>query len=245
MNARDILIGRYPDELIDLLISYFKEIERSYRLESWKPSELDSGHFVEVARRIIEHELFGTYTPVSKSLGSFNPSVLGKYESSSGDESLRIIMPRILYSMYCVRNKRGVGHVGSISPNKMDATFILSSAKWVLAEFIRIAGQTVPEIAHSIIDDLTDKHVDLVWSDEETFMILDAKMKAADKVLVALYKEDNINIGLLQQRIHYKNKSDFKKIIKQLEASKLLHWTEQDSCKLSPLGVREVENRIM
>lgn len=245
MNARDILVSHYPGELVDLLLSYFKEIERTYRLESWKPSELDSGHFVEIARRIIEYELFSAYTPINKSLGAFNPSVLGKYESSTGDESLRIIMPRVLYSMYCVRNKRGVGHVGSISPNKMDATFILSSSKWVLAEFLRIAGQTIPDRAHSIIDDLTDKHVDLVWSDDKTFMILDPKMKAADKVLVALYKEDNINIGLLQQRVQYKNKSNFRKIIKQLEASKLLHLTDQDSCKLSPLGVREVEDRIV
>lgn len=245
MNARDILVGRYPEELIELLVSYFEGIDRNYRLENWKPSELDSGHFVEVARRIIEHELFGTYTPVDKSLGSFSPSVLGKYESATGEESLRIIMPRVLYSMYCVRNKRGVGHVGSISPNKMDATFILSSAKWVLAEFVRISGQAVPDRAHLIINDLTDKHVDIVWSDEETFMILDPRMKAANKVLVALYKEDNIHIELLQQRIQYKHKSNFKKIIKQLEASKLLHWTEQGNCKLSPLGLREVEDRIM
>ncbi len=245
MKARDLLLQRYPPELVKLLISYFEEIDRNYRLEKWKPSELDSGHLVEIARRIIDNELLGAYKPINQSLGSFNHSVLGKYESAAGDESLRILIPRALYAMYCVRNKRGVGHVGAISPNKMDTTFILNSAKWVLAEFVRLAGTGNPDEAHAVIDDLTDKHVDLIWCDDETFMILDPKMKAADKALLALYREDNIPIDVLQERIDYKNKTNFRKILKSLESKKLLHCTQNGRCKLSPLGLRDVECRIV
>lgn len=245
MTARDLLLHRYPLELVDLLIRYFEEIDRNYRLENWKPSELDSGHFVEIVRRLIENELFGSYKPIDQSLGSFNNSVLGQYESATGDESHRMLIPRVLYAMYCVRNKRGVGHVGAISPNKMDATFILNSAKWVLAELVRLAGTGDPDEAHAVINELTDKHVDLIWCDNETFMILDSKMKAGDKALLALYKEDNIPLDLLQDRVDYKNKTNFRKIVKGLEDKKFLHCTQSNRCRLSPLGVREVERRIL
>lgn len=245
MKARKLLLNDYPEELVDLLVEYFKEIDRGYRLEKWKPSELDSGHFVEIVRRIIEDRLFGSYTPIKKSLGPFSPAVLAKYESATGDETYRIIIPRVLYAMYCVRNKRGVGHVGVVSPNKMDATFILSSARWVLAELVRLSGQKCPDEAHKVIGDLTDKYVDLIWSDGETFMILDPKMKAADKVLLALYKEDDVSVDTVQDRVDYKNRTNFRKILKQLEGKKFIHCNEQNQCKLSPLGVNEVESRLV
>jgi len=245
MKIRDLLVASYPEELVDILIDYFSEIDRNYRLEKWKPSELDSGHFVEVVRRVIEQQLFGSYTPIGASLGSFNPGVLTKYESASGDESYRIIIPRILYAVYCVRNKRGVGHVGAISPNKMDATFILSSARWVLAELVRLSGQSHPDDVHKAIDELTDKYVDLIWSDGETFMILDPKMKAADKILLTLYKEDGVSVETLRERIDYKNKTNFNKMLRQLENKKLIHCPNLSKCKLSPVGIKEVEDRLV
>lgn len=244
MKVRDLLLTHYPDELVDLLIGYFQEIERNYRLEKWKPSELDSGHFVEVVRRVVEYQLFGSYAPLDKSMGSFNSAVLTKYESAKGDESYRVIIPRVMYAMYCVRNKRGVGHVGPVSPNKMDATFVLSSAKWILAELVRLSGRSHPDNAHSAIDELMDKHVDLIWADDEIFMILDRKMKAADKALLALYKEDGVSIEVLRDRVVYQNKTNFLKILKNLENKKLIHLTKQDTCKLSPLGVKTVEERL-
>jgi len=245
MNVRSLLLVCYPGELVDLLVSYFKEIERNYRLEKWKSSELDSGHFVEVARRVIEHQLLGSYTPIDKSIGSFNSGVMAKYESAKGNESYRIIIPRVLYAMYCVRNKRGVGHVGAVSPNKMDAALILNSAKWVLAELVRLSGQSHPDYAYRAIDELIEKHVDLIWSDDDTFMILDPKMKAADKTLLALYKESNIKIEILQERVEYKNRTNFVKIIKKLEGEKLVHLTNENKCKISPLGIRNVEARLL
>lgn len=245
MEAIQILSTRYPTELADKLVEYYCEIDRNYRIERWKPSELDAGHFVEVARRLIEHELFGSYTPLSNNLGSFNPSVLQKYESASGDESHRILLPRVLYSMYCVRNKRGVGHVGAISPNKMDASVILSSAKWVLSEFIRLAGQGCPDKALLTIGELADKQVDIIWSDGDTFMILDSKMKARDKILVTLYKLGDTPIARLQECVDYKHTTNFRRILKELEGKKLVHCSKDNVCRLSPLGVRDTEDRII
>src|SRR5215813_181006 len=130
MNIPSILSATLPKELVEALLTAYKEIETNYVHRKWKASELDAGHFVEAVRRIIEHRLLGTYTPLNKQLSQFTDKVLLQYQQASGDESYRLLVPRILYAIYGVRNKRGVGHLGAISPNEMDATLILYSVKW-------------------------------------------------------------------------------------------------------------------
>lgn len=241
MKVRDLLLSKYPEKIVEHILSSYAEVEQNYRLEKWKPSEIDAGHFVEATRRLIEHELFGSYTAFDKSIGVFNQGVLNKYESAAGDEVYRIIIPRMLYATYCIRNKRGVGHISTISPNKMDASFILSSTKWVLAELIRIAGTSSPDKAQQLLNQVIDRQVDLVWEDGETFIILSKKLKASEKVLVALYKEDKIDSEILRCRIEYKNKSNFTKILYVLKKDKLIDFNEAGVCKLSPLGVKAAE----
>jgi len=244
MTIKQCLTGIYPEEIVNHILSAYAEVEDNYRLEKWKPSELDAGHFVEAVRRLIENELFGSYIGFDKSIGSFNQGILNRYESATGDEVYRIIIPRALYAMYCVRNKRGVGHISSISPNKMDASFILSSTKWVLAELVRIAGSSSPDEAIKLVDQVIDRQVDLVWDDGETFMILSKKLKASEKVLVALYKDDKIEIEILRSRVEYKNKSNFIKILDKLKKDKLIDINEAGICKLSPLGVKVAESIV-
>lgn len=238
------LSSRYPTDLVDSILSAYEEVVKNYRIEKWKPTELDAGHFVEAARRIIEQELFGKYTPLSKSMGSFSPAVLSNYESATGDESFRIIMPRVLFSVYCIRNKRGVGHISFISPNKLDATYILNSTKWVLAEFVRIAISANPDEAHDLTSAILERQVDLIWDDGETFMILNGKFKANQKVLLALYKKDRQKVENLRVLINYKNKSDFNKLVAKLKASNLIDITSESICKISPLGIKEAEQLI-
>lgn len=238
------LSSRYPSDLVESLLNAYEEVVNNFRIEKWKPSELDAGHFVEAARRIIEQELFDKYTPLSKSMGSFSPAILSKYESATGDESFRIIMPRVLFSVYCIRNKRGVGHISSISPNKLDATYILNSTKWVLTEFVRIAISANPDEAHELTSAILERQVDLIWDDGETFMVLNAKLKANQKVLLALYKKDRQEIEALRTLINYKNKSDFKKLLAKLKASNLIDITSKSICKISPLGIKEAEQLI-
>lgn len=228
-------------EIVEHILSSYTEVEENYRLEKWKPSELDAGHFVEAVRRLLENELTGTYVSFEKSMGSFSQAVLNKYESATGDEEYRIIIPRILYAIYCVRNKRGVGHISNISPNKMDASFILSSTKWVLAELVRLAGSSSPEEAQKLVDMVTDRQVDLIWDDGESFMVLNKKLKASEKALVVLYKEDKIHVEILRARVEYKNKSNFMKILYEMKKEKLIDINDEKLCKLSPLGVKAAE----
>lgn len=243
-TIKDALRSRFPEDIVEHLIQAYKEVEREFSLSRWKTSELDAGHFVESARRAIEHELFGAYKPFSTSLGSFSPAVLQRYEQGTGHESFRLIIPRALYSVYCVRNKRGVGHVGEVSPNHMDATYVLASVKWCMAELVRLSTTLSTTEATAMVDQIVERQVEAIWDDGETFMIL-SKISARAKVLLALYKRDNTPDSALQEMVEYTNSSRFKVILKKLKAEKLIDYRLDGQCKLSPLGVQFVEEQIL
>ncbi len=241
MPIKDILSKEHPLELVEKLLSSYKDIEKNYQLSNWKSSELDAGHFVEIVLRIIEHKLLGSHTPLSTSFGSFNQGVLSKFENATGHESYRMLIPRTLFSVYCIRNKRGVGHIGEVSPNELDATYILYAAKWVMAELVRLCSTLSPEEAGALIHQIIERQVEAIWDDGETFMILDSKLRASDKILLVLYKKDNIIDSDIQKSVEYQNKSAFNKILISLKKERLIDYRDDKRCKISPLGCLRAE----
>lgn len=245
MQARELLLAKYPDEIVGHILGSYNEVERYFQLSQWKTSELDAGHFVESVRRLIESVLFGCFTPFSKGLDSFNQSVLAKYESAVGHESFRILIPRVLYGVYCIRNKRGVGHVAEVSPNEMDATYILYAVKWVLAELVRLASEFSPKDAERIVSETVERQVESIWDDGESFMVLDTRLSALDKVLVVLYRRNNLVDQELQALVEYQNSSRFRKLLQSLKQERVIDYLPDGRCKLSPLGVIKVESLLM
>jgi hypothetical protein len=84
MNVAATLKASLPGELVDALLAAYEEIERNFIHGKWKASELDAGHFVEAARRVIEYRLLGSFTPIGRDLPKFNDQVLQKYENAPG-----------------------------------------------------------------------------------------------------------------------------------------------------------------
>ena len=159
MTIEAALKAKYSVDVCDALLEAYREIEENFSLQKWKATELDAGHFVEAARRLIEQELFGNCTPIGKSLPAFSDAELKRYENAQGDESLRMLIPRVLKSIFNIRNKRGIGHLGTISANEMDSTLIIYNVKWVLAEFVRLATGTNPSATQQMIDSIVERRV--------------------------------------------------------------------------------------
>lgn len=151
-----------------------------------------------------------------------------------------MLIPRTLYAMYCLRNKRGMIHKSSIDPNKMDATVLLGNAKWILAEFFRLASTLPFEETEAIIESIICRETSVVWDTGTSLRILDTRMSAKDKVLCLLYVKDRQSELELQTSIEYKNGSEFKKILRGLHKDKLVEYSE-GKCMLSPIGILQAE----
>jgi hypothetical protein len=242
LSPGEILKSKFPAELVDALLTAYAEIEGNYALGKWKASELDAGHFVEAARRILEFELFEKkYTPIGKDLPKFVPDELKRYvEQGKGDEAFRIHIPRILWGVYGIRNKRGIAHVGTVSPNEMDATLILYDAKWVLAEFIRQASGLSPDETQRLVDEIIERRLSVLWKHGDVTRVL-VQLTAREQVLVLLYDENNQHESKLLKAVEYNSASDFRKILRVLHTKRLIEYREDAVCVLSPTGVIAAE----
>lgn len=232
-------------DLAKLIIDSYKEVERNYFVKQWKTSELDAGHFVESVRRFIELRLNGKYTPIDKPLLSLNDKVLQAYLSASGDDSYRIHIPRILLSIYGIRNKRGVGHVSQIAPNYLDATFIIASTKWVLAELIRLNSTLSIDETSKIVDHIVERDVEGVWEQGEITRILVSGLSLKEQILFLLFSTDVMTEDKLQSIIEAKDKAYFRRLLKQLHATRLIEYMEDRTCVLSPKGKLEAEQLVL
>lgn len=241
MEIRATLSASLPRELVEALLSAYMEIERNYVHRKWKASELDAGHFVEAARRIIEHRILGAYTPIGKALPKFSDKVMLQYEQALGDEGYRVLIPRVLRAVYGVRNKRGVGHLGPISPNEMDATLILYSVKWVLSEILRLESGLTPAETQRSIERVMERHMPLLWKEGKIVRVATKAVSARHQVLLLLYDASPQTEDDLRVRCEYRNPANFNKILKRLHRDKLIFMSLESNCVIMPAGIKAVE----
>ena len=133
-KIQNILSKRYPVELTNKIIELYSKILLEYRKRDWKNCIATIGQFNEACFRIINLELTGNYIDLATKLPNFTNGILNNWEQySSKDEIFRTVMPRILFSMYCLRSKRGAVHLSNIDPNEIDSTVLLYQTKWFLS----------------------------------------------------------------------------------------------------------------
>jgi|ERR1700722_12073501 len=243
MTPGAILKATYPVDVVDALVAAYLEIESNYALRKWKASELDAGHFVEAARRMLESRLFGTHTAIGTDLPKLNDREMQRYESGTADDAFRILIPRVLRSIYGIRNKRGIAHAGPVSPNEMDATLILYSAKWVFAEFLRqTSGMSVAE-TQKAVDAIIERRLSVLWKHEGLTRVL-TNVGTREQVLILLYDENGQPIERLQNAVEYVNGTNFRKIVKRLHSARFLEFASDGVCMISPKGISEAEGII-
>jgi hypothetical protein len=243
MTPASVLKISYPADVVDTLISAYTEIESNYALGKWKASELDAGHFVEAARRMLESKLLGTHTPIGTDLPKLTDKEMVRYENCTGDDAFRILIPRVLRSIYGIRSKRGIAHTGAVSPNEMDATLILYSSKWVLAEFIRqTSGMSVPD-AQKAVDSIIERRLSVLWKHNGLTRVL-SKIETREQILVLLYDENDQSMDKLQSAIEYKNITNFRKVLKRLHDARLIEFACNEICTISPKGIIAAEEIV-
>jgi hypothetical protein len=244
LEIHKILSSSSDDKLANLITEAFIEVEKNYTLQSWKTSGLDAGHFIEGVRRFLEYKLFKKYTSLNEKLASFNSGELQKYERQDEvNTSFNIIIPRLLYGIASFRNKRGIIHTSEISPNRMDACYILATCKWVLAEIIRIESNLDFTKATQLIEKITERNIEGIWKEGEVTRILNNNLSAKEKILFLLYDSSPIESTKLIQIIEYKNTTNFTKILQKLHSLRYIELRD-NNCIISPRGSNFFEQQI-
>ncbi len=235
-------LQRYDEKLIEELEKIYTKILSQYKYKNWQYFGSEVGQFNEIVYRLVEKELMGKYTPLDKKIPIFNDSVLQTWENSNkicSDETFRVIIPRVLFSMFCLRNKRGMVHKNEISPNEMDANILLANVKWIISELIRKSQNVDFAEAQDIIANINTKDMDLIWNFDGKIKVL-GNMPTKKKVLILLYIKNKMSDDDLRQQLEYANRTLFNKILLDLHKLQLIDYS-QHFCILSPIGIKEVE----
>lgn len=244
-----LLFGQLPATLRDELLEEYSKIEKNYSEQRWEPTELDGGKFCEIVYCIVEGYLQGSYPPHAAKPNQFaqacNRLQNVASAATTGLESMRLIIPKIIVGVYDMRNRRGVGHVGGdVSPNHMDATYILQVAKWVMAELIRVLHQTEVSEATAAVEALTERTLPYIWEVDGTKRVLIKGMKKADQVLHLLYATTtSVSVSNLSRWTETRS-DNLKSILLKLHSDKLVHFNEATRMvTISMLGVALVERQ--
>ncbi len=241
-RVKSILETKYPSELSEKIIKKYSDILLDFRKKDWKNCISNIGQINEAFYRVVELELSGNYIDLKTQLPQFHCSTLNKWENTANKpEVFRIVMPRILFSMYCLRNKRGAVHLSNIDPNEIDATVLVQQVKWFLAEIVRLTSNLSFDDTSELIKQIICKEIDVVWNTGKSIRILANTLTASQKVICLLYYKDIQTDEELFENTEYKNYSLFKnRILKDLHKKRFIEYSNNE-CRISPLGLKEAE----
>jgi hypothetical protein len=244
------ILGQLPESLRNELIDAFGTIVTNYREGKWEPSELNAGKLCEVVYSILDGYVTGSYpTKSSKPSNMYDACNALTKAPARFTRSVKVHIPRVIISVYEVRNNRGVGHVGGeVDPNHMDATMVLYTAKWMMAELVRLFNNVDTETATASVETLIERELPVIWKVNGKKRILTPGLSMKSKTLLLLYSEpEGLNEVQLLDWLEHSNAAIFRRDI-LVKGHKARLWEYDKASKivtLSPAGVKVTEAQLL
>lgn len=245
-------LGHLPSGLRDELILEFRKITRNFRERRWEAQELDGGRLCEVVYTILHGYLGGGNYAANASKPS-NFKTACEQLAQVGDKntykkSPRVTLPLVLVPLYDLRNNRGVGHVGGdVDANEMDATYVLHTSQWIMAELVRIFHNLPVDEAAKVVHGLVDRTLPMIWEVDGVTRLLDPKLPVPDQTLLRLYAANEaVPVEVLIRDLERPDASNYRKVLGRLHDRRMIeHNKSNRTATISPLGITDVEDRLL
>lgn len=247
LSTENLLAG-IPAGLRDPLVNEFNKLLRNFREGRWEPAELNGGKLSEIVYSILRGHVDGAFPDGPYKPRNMVDACRGLEAATTFPRSVRIQIPRMLVSLYEIRNNRNVGHVGAdVDPNHMDAGVVVGMAKWVVAELVRIFHGVTPEEATVAVDAIVERSIPVVWAVNGGKRVLASGLNTGDKTLLLLYScAEPCDATTLAGWLEYSNTSRYRRtVLPGLHKRDLIHFErDADLAQLTPLGIRYVEETL-
>lgn len=244
-----LLAGQAPAPLVKALLDAYAELKDNFNFEKFRPSELEGGRFAEAAIRIVQHLATGSHDSMGKPLPRFDNIVkaLENVPAANAHESLRIHLPRALSTIYGVRNRRDVGHIGGdVNPNRADAYFVVAVCDWVLAESIRLTFNCPLVEAQGMVDNLVERRIPIVQDFGGFPKILRTDLTIPDRIMALAYRTgaNGFSVGDLQKWLKPVKPGPLGVALLRLDRDKAFLHRDGDQCFITMAGIRHVEKNL-
>ena len=241
------LVGSLPAALVDELLDAHAEVKRNFFLGGLRLSAVEGGRFSEAAFRLLEHITTGAHTRVGRQLNTDRIiHDLSQLRVGSHPDSVRLHIPRALRLVYDIRNNRDAAHLADgIDPNLQDATLVVGTVDWVLAEFIRLYHNVPPDEAHRMVEAVVARVAPVVQDFGGFLKVLKPRLLASDHFLVLLYHrgEAGATFAELSDWARPPMKTNIRRTLAKLVDELDLAHHDGARYRITRLGELEVERR--
>ncbi|MGJ8629051.1 MAG: hypothetical protein ACSHXB_18985 [Sulfitobacter sp.] len=220
-------LSSLPISLRDPLLNEYQNIVGNFAERRWSPTELSGGLFCEIVFTILEGHSNGSYAGSPSKPSNFVSACRQLEQNTHVPRSFQILIPRLLPALYEVRNNRGVGHVGGdVDPNHMDATFVLSSANWIMGELVRVFHSSQIDDAQKLVDQLSEVRIPLIWQKGKMRRVLNTSLKQNQQILVLLASAGSSSVNDLVSWMDVTNRTYFKRVLRSQHKERLIEFDE-------------------
>ncbi len=236
------LAAGIPADLVTEVVTAYEEAKTRFYRRDYRPSSVEGARFSEAVFRVLQWATTRTYTPVGGNLPKV-PTLITQLQNATGDDSVRIHIPRTLQAVYDIRNKRNVAHLGSIEIGLQDSGLVVHILDWVMTELVRLYHNVPAPEAQKIINDIVKKEVPAIQV-IDGFPRLLKDLPGPDHILLLLYREGSGGVDKAQlcawlPEVHRRN---FARNIKRLNDRHAIH-PSGNQVFLTDVGIAEVEGK--
>jgi hypothetical protein len=147
-NLGRILSAQFPASAVENVLEHYGGVVSSFSASDWEETLSKTGKFAEAVLRCLRFLTTGELVDKIEVGPEINR--LEKMPKESADETVRLLIPRVLRPLYQVACNRGARHDRlNFDPNAMDATLAVQGVSWVLAELVRFGHPGVVEPAEA------------------------------------------------------------------------------------------------
>ncbi len=232
--------------LAEQLIEEARKLEESFLLKRWQHSELNGGRLAEVAARIIYSVDSGNVS-LTKSVDDCLKYIDNNQVTHNFPEPQAAIhMAKVLRSIYKMRSQRGAVHVSpTYTANEIDSRLIIESARWILAELLRLFVAAHKDEVASMIKEIARFPNPLIRAYEDIPLLQSVGFTIEEEILAHLIEErDGMTIQQLITIIP-RDQSSVRRAASRLATSKLRQVVKRsDKWLITDLGIERIEHRI-
>lgn len=241
------LKSHFDAKLVEELLAAYQDAKHNYYLGGLRLSAVEGGRFCEAAFRMLQQATTKKFTPLGKTLNITSIILeLSNVPSPNAPDSVRLYIPRALRVVYDVRNNRDAAHLSDgIDPNRQDASLVVSTLDWILAEFVRLYHGVSPDEARKIIDGLVTRQVPAVEDFDGFLKVLKPRARVSEYLLLVLYERGTTGATYheLQSWVRPSMRRNLRRTLNGLVHNDALIHEQGERFFMTKLGHAEVEKR--
>jgi hypothetical protein len=243
-------LGKVVDpDIAKAAVDSYVQMQQRFLAGDWQPTELDSGRLCEAIARGCYQLDTGTVTH-----SQLPAELCGKMEDANPQKQHALNLQdryhicRAIRLLYKFRSDRGSVHISTFyTADYMDSMFMVHAAKWIFAEFLRLAWNKDKAIIADTIAQIVQLEYSLIHELDGVPLVLDQKISAPEEMLLLLNHAEGHRLPKDELLKHAKNNTpnSLATGLSRLLATNEIRSTGTGDIALTPKGQKRVIEKII